>query len=43
MWSRRGDVHAWSELGHDAHGFDLSPNSIHAAKERALELTKMQI
>jgi 2-polyprenyl-3-methyl-5-hydroxy-6-metoxy-1,4-benzoquinol methylase len=32
-------VHAWSELGHDAHGFDLSPNSIHAAKEKALELT----
>ena len=38
MWSRKTCT-CLSELGHDAHGFDLSPNSIHAAKERALELT----
>ena len=31
-------VHAWSELGHKASGFDLSPNSIESAIKTAKEL-----
>lgn len=30
-------VHAWSALGHDAKGFDLSPNSIKTAEKTAEE------
>jgi SAM-dependent methyltransferase len=31
-------VHAWGQLGYKATGFDLSPNSINSATQRALEL-----